>query len=58
MPEKEQLHRVAQSQSTMCIYLSAGIGEQVQKELLKLILPNPVAAYYKLTWKDGFIEDN
>jgi len=51
--EKEQLHKLAQSQSTMCIFLSAGIAEQVQKELLEHYPPTtPVAACYKLTWKD------
>ena len=53
MPEKEQLHKLAQSQSTMCIYLSAGIVEQVQEELLQAYPPEtPVAACYKLTWKE------
>ena len=53
MPEKEQLHKLAASQSTMCIFLSAGIVEQVQKELLEHYPPTtPVAACYKLTWKD------
>ena len=53
MPEKEQLHKLAQSQSTMCIYLSAGIVEQVQAELLQAYPPTtPVAACYKLTWKE------
>lgn len=53
MPEKEQLHKLAQSQSTMCIYLSAGIVEQVQSELLQAYAPEtPVAACYKLTWKE------
>ena len=53
MPEKEQLHKLAQSQSTMCIYLSAGIVEQVQAELLQAYSPEtPVAACYKLTWKE------
>ena len=53
MPEKEQLHKLAQSQSTMCIYLSAGIVEQVQEELMKAYPPEtPVAACYKLTWKE------
>lgn len=53
MPEKEQLHKLAQSQSTMCIYLSAGIVEQVQAELLRAYPPEtPVAACYKLTWKE------
>lgn len=53
MPEKEQLHKLAQSQSTMCIYLSAGVVEQVQAELLQAYPPEtPVAACYKLTWKE------
>lgn len=53
MPEKEQLHKLAQSQSTMCIYLSAGVVEQVQDELLQAYPPEtPVAACYKLTWRE------
>ena len=53
MPEKEQLHKLAQSQSTMCIYLSASIVEDVQSELLQAYPPEtPVAACYKLTWKE------
>lgn len=53
MPEKEKLHKLAQSQSTMCIYLSAGIVEDVQRELLEAYPPEtPVAACYKLTWKE------
>lgn len=53
MPEKEQLYKLAASQSTMCIYLSAGIVDEVQKELLMAYPPEtPVAACYKLTWKE------
>ena len=53
MPEKEQLHKLAQSQSTMCIFLSAGVIEKVQEELSRHYAPTtPVAACYKLTWKD------
>ena len=53
MPEKEALHKLAQSQSTMCIYLSANVVEDVQKELLMAYPPTtPVAVCYKLTWKD------
>ncbi len=53
MPGKEQLHKLAVSQSTMCIYLSAGIVDDVQRELLMAYPPEtPVAACYKLTWKD------
>ena len=35
MPEKEQLHLLARSQSTMCIFLSAAIVDDVQRELLQ-----------------------
>lgn len=53
MPEKEKLHLLARSQSTMCIFLSAAIAEDVQRELLEHYPPQtPVAACYKLTWKD------
>lgn len=53
MPEKEQLHKLAQSQSTMCIFLSAAVVEQVEAELLTHYPPTtPVAACYKLTWKE------
>ncbi len=53
MPEKEQLHKLAESQSTMCIYLSAGIVDDVERELLMAYPPDtPVAACYKLTWKE------
>lgn len=53
MPEKEKLHLLARSQSTMCIFLSASIIEDVQRDLLAHYPPEtPVAACYKLTWKD------
>lgn len=53
MPEKEQLHKLAESQSTMCIFLSAGIADDVQSQLLQHYAPTtPVAACYRLTWKD------
>ena len=53
MPEREQLHKLAASRSTMCIYLSAAIAEEVQAELLQEYPPEtPVAACYKLTWKE------
>lgn len=56
MPEKEKLHLLAQSQSTMCIFLSAGVAEQVQRELLEHYPPStPVAVCYHLTWKDEHI---
>ncbi len=53
MPEKEQLHLLAKSQSTMCIFLSAAIVDDVQRELLtEYPQDTPVAACYHLTWPD------
>ena len=53
MPEKEKLHLLARSQSTMCIFLSAAIVSEVQRELLQEYPEDtPVAACYHLTWKD------
>lgn len=53
MPEREQLHLLARSRSTMCIFLSASIVDDVQRQLLMEYPPEtPVAACYHLTWKD------
>lgn len=53
MPEKEKLHLLARSQSTMCIFLSASIVDDVQQQLLtEYPEDTPVAACYHLTWKD------
>ena len=53
MPENEQLHLLARSQSTMCIFLSAAIVDDVQRELLQEYPEDtPVAACYHLTWPD------
>ena len=53
MPDKEQLHLLAKSQSTMCIFLSAAIVDDVQRELLmEYPEDTPVAACYHLTWPD------
>lgn len=53
MPDKEKLHMLARSQSTMCIFLSAGIVDDVQAQLLEHYPPTtPVAACYHLTWPD------
>ena len=56
MPEKEQLHLLARSQSTMCIFLSAAIVDDVQRELLQEYPEDtPVAACHHLTWPDQHI---
>lgn len=54
MPPKEKLQMLASHQSTMCIFLSASIADEVQRQLLEGGYPpeTPVAACYKLTWKD------
>lgn len=53
MPDKEKLHLLARSQSTMCIFLSASIVDEIEKDLLQHYAPTtPIAACYKLTWKD------
>ena len=53
MPEREKLHLLARSQSTMCIFLSAAIVDDVQRELLtEYPEDTPVAACYHLTWPD------
>lgn len=54
MPDKEKLHLLAQHQSTMCIFLSASIVDDVQRQLLEggYSPETPVAACYKLTWPD------
>ena len=53
MPDREKLHLLARSQSTMCIFLSAAIVDDVQRELLQEYpADTPVAACYHLTWPD------
>ena len=53
MPEREKLHLLARSQSTMCIFLSAAIVDDVQRELLQEYPEDtPVAACDHLTWPD------
>lgn len=56
MPDKEKLHLLARSQSTMCIFLSASIVDDVQRQLLEEYPSHtPVAACYHLTWPDQHI---
>ncbi|MBQ9560541.1 MAG: precorrin-4 C(11)-methyltransferase [Prevotella sp.] len=53
MPDKEKLHLLARSQSTMCIFLSASIVDDVQQQLLQHYpADTPMAACYHLTWPD------
>lgn len=56
MPKREQLRKLARSHSTMCIFLSAAIVDEVQRELLtEYAASTPVAACYHLTWPDQAI---
>ncbi len=53
MPDSEQLEKLAQSKSTMCIYLSATLADKVQEKLLTHYpQETPVAVCHKLTWKE------
>lgn len=51
VPERESLHKLAKSQSTMCIFLSATLASEVERELLTEYPPDtPIAVCHKLTW--------
>lgn len=56
-PEREQLRALARSRSTMCIFLSAGLVEQVQAQLLEEYPPDtPVAVCHRVSWPDERID--
>ena len=54
VPEKESLRNLARHNSTLVLFLSSGMTEKVQEELLEAgISPEtPVALVYKATWPD------
>lgn len=54
VPERESIAQFAQHQATMVIFLSAGMTQQVQKELIDGgYAPNtPAAIVYKATWPE------
>lgn len=54
VPEKENLASLARHQATMVLFLSAGLLEETQRELLKGGYPadTPAAIVYKATWPD------
>ncbi|MCD8404957.1 precorrin-4 C(11)-methyltransferase [Tenacibaculum dicentrarchi] len=53
MPSKESISAFAATNSTMCIFLSAGIAKKVQAQLLEHFdADTPVAVMYRITWKD------
>lgn len=54
VPEREKLHKLAQHGATMVLFLSSGMTEQVQTELLRgaYTAETPCAIVYKATWRD------
>lgn len=53
LPETEKLVEMAKHKATMCLFLSVGIAEKVQNQLLEHYdASTPVAVMYRLTWKD------
>ena len=53
MPSKESISAFAATNSTMCIFLSAGIAKKVEGQLLEHFdADTPVAVMYRISWKD------
>lgn len=54
VPDSERLRSLAKHGSTLCIFLSAALADQVQHELLEggLSPETPVAVCHRLTWSD------
>jgi precorrin-4 C11-methyltransferase len=53
MPKQEALEELARHGATLCIFLSAKLGEDVQQQLLTAYPPDtPVAIVYRVTWPD------
>ncbi|MCU4155665.1 precorrin-4 C(11)-methyltransferase [Carboxylicivirga sp. A043] len=53
MPEREKLSELAKFQSTICLFLSVSLIDDMQQQLLEGYPPEtPVAICYKLTWKE------
>lgn len=54
VPEKERLVEMAKHQTTMILFLSSGLAQKVQKDLLEggYSPETPVAVVYKATWPD------
>ncbi len=52
-PESERLNSLAAHRATMALFLSVGMAQRVQEELLTSYPPDtPFAIVYKATWKD------
>lgn len=54
VPEKESIHKLAEHDSTMVLFLSSGMAEKVSEELLKggRDKDTPVAVVYKASWPE------
>ena len=53
MPENEKIEDMAKLRATMCIFLSAGIVQKVEGQLLQHYPPTtPLAVLYRVSWKD------
>ena len=53
MPPKEKLSELAKFQSTICLFLSVSLIDEMQRQLLEGYPPETsVAICYKLTWKE------
>lgn len=53
MPDRESLQALAQHGASLCLFLSARLGETVQQALLSTYPPEtPVVLLYRVTWPD------
>lgn len=53
MPKREKLADLARHRATLCVYLSAGLVDDVQRQLLEHYPANtPLAVLYRVTWPD------
>ena len=52
VPEKERLSELAKHNTTICIFLSAGMIDRVVKELKQGYSDNTPVAVYRATWED------
>ena len=54
VPERESIHRLAEHQATMVLFLSTSLTKKLQEELMEGGYPGstPVAIVYKATWPD------
>ncbi len=57
VPAKEQLHHLASTQASLCLYLSARHVKEVEETLLNYYpIDTPVAIGYRISWKDEWLK--